>query len=198
MFFLTLHISCLYVILSLPGFGNFPGRGHIKCRGQIIVGNQLKIIIWCNITCVRDHICFIREDGGLNFIPWRFLFIKDTLNFILCLNVDTKGHIWNNNWYLKFFCKWCRNSCYLANIGQLCFNTLNFKVALYLLLHYNLVGVVRFYYVFFLSYQYNAISLLNCHCTMHPPPRLKIKGHQKFARKIGYLILNVLWISNYQ
>ena len=38
----------------------------------------------------------------------------------LCLNVDTKGYIWENIWCLDFFCKCCTNSCYLVNVGQLC------------------------------------------------------------------------------
>ena len=88
----------------------------------------------------------------------------------LCLNIDMKGYIWESIWCLKFFCKCCTNSYYPANVGQLCFLTrqilrLHFTCSL----HYDLVGVIDFYCDFFLPYHNNAIPLLKCQFTMHPP-----------------------------
>ena len=69
----------------------------------------------------------------------------------LCSNVDMKGYIWDNIWCLKFLCKCYTNSCYPTTVAKLCFLTHKIlRLHSTCILHYNVVGVINFYCVFFL------------------------------------------------
>ena len=118
--------------------------------------------------CSRPHFVGIKEDGRLNYFPWRFLFINYTWNSII-LNIDRNGYIQHNIWCLKCFSKCGMNSCYPANVGELCFLTHKIlRLHVTCILHYNLVGVINS--ILFSSCHTTTIVFLNSQLTMQPPP----------------------------
>ena len=105
---------------------------YVKHRGRINVGNQSpnfflktnkkqKIIMQYNMS-KRPHFASSKKMEGSILFHGGFSSLR-ILWTPLCINVDMKGYIWGNIWSLKSFCNCCRTSCYLANVGQLCYLT---------------------------------------------------------------------------